>query len=759
MASLPAGSPASLRYAACDGGYMVFAVDPRVNPPSLVAVQELAVGMVRVAPGTLPVPSVPTDTLELWVDDIRLTGVVDEPGYAAYVGADLHFADFMDVRVSLSRRDQNFRQLAEQPTFNTQDALDVASTIQLGKLLPGRLGLSAPLTIAHRLQASDPYLLSRSDILAGGITGLRTPRTAATQYGLTLRRSTPLEGSIFAPLFNNLIVTSQYSTANTRSEYQRGTGDNFTASVDFNIAADPRASRIPGWLDRAVELLPDWLLRTPPLARFRETEFRYNPTQFRVTSAVAHARDDRTSFTTPAASAADVGRHVRGLSFVWRNTTAVDFQPVNALRLRWDVNSLRDLRDYGDTTAAGRAATGGRRGLFGSDMGLERERTMNASITLAPTFTRWLRPRASLASEFTMTRDPNAPSLIPTGPDDGRLPRRVNNIQSFEVGGDADLATLIQQYLGGIPGVMRGSEAFQPVSVGYVRTLRSSFDRAATMPPHSFQFALGDVDDFRFLDGQLATSAGVTNVFSLSNIVRLPLGLSLTNRFVRTDTRSWIRRLQDQHGVVDGSQREFPDLSLRWSWQPPAAITPILSSIGASAQLRRTTRSTLAPPLVAGGEIDRATGREVSYPLSISATWSFLGDLSTTGSYSLTSTEDLRPGSRISGGTHRYGATISRTFGPQRWLRLSKDLRATLAWQRNQTDNRVLSLATGRETRLTDNGNYTVSLSMDTEVSETSSFSLVGSRTVTFDENFNRRHTLTVLSAVMHLRFFGGNLR
>jgi hypothetical protein len=39
------------------------------------------------------------------------------------------------------------------------------------------------------------------------------------------------------------------------------------------------------------------------------------------------------------------------------------------------------------------------------------------------------------------------------------------------------------------------------------------------------------------------------------------------------------------------------------------------------------------------------------------------------------------------------------------------------------------------------------------------SFSLLGSRTATFDERLNSRNTVTVISAVMHLQFFGGNLR
>ena len=78
---LPAGSAVN-RFAACDGGYMVYTTDPAVAPPNLGSVQELAVGIVRVDSATGPMPVSPSDTLEVWVDDIRLTDVVNQTGFA-----------------------------------------------------------------------------------------------------------------------------------------------------------------------------------------------------------------------------------------------------------------------------------------------------------------------------------------------------------------------------------------------------------------------------------------------------------------------------------------------------------------------------------------------------------------------------------------------------------------------------------------------------------------------------------------------------
>src|SRR5437763_5458246 len=220
--SLPAGATAASRYAACDSGYIVYTLDPGSSPPNLAAVQELAVGMLRlpVPPGVNPI--LPTDTLEMWVDDIRLAGVVDAAGFAGQVGLTIVASDFADIRINASRRDPNFRQLAEQPTFLTDDRWDISSAFHLEKLLPGSLGLSIPFTVNYTSASVKPLYISQSDIQGDAIEGLRTPRSAATSMTLSLRRTKESTGSVWSPILNNLGLNSSYTSGVSRSEYEDG---------------------------------------------------------------------------------------------------------------------------------------------------------------------------------------------------------------------------------------------------------------------------------------------------------------------------------------------------------------------------------------------------------------------------------------------------------------------------------------------------------------------------------------------------------
>ncbi|MDQ6690744.1 MAG: cell surface protein SprA, partial [Gemmatimonadota bacterium] len=209
---LPAGATAASRYAVCDEGYIVYTLDPGVSPPNLAAVQELAVGMLRLpnAPGASPI--VPTDTLEMWVDDIRLAGAVNQVGFAGQTGLTIIAGDFADIRINASRRDPNFRQLAEQPTFLTDNSWSMSSAFHLEKLLPASLGLSIPFTVNYTSASEQPFYVSQSDIRADAVTGLRTPRSAATSMTLSIRRTKPLTGSAWSPILNNLTLSSSYTT-------------------------------------------------------------------------------------------------------------------------------------------------------------------------------------------------------------------------------------------------------------------------------------------------------------------------------------------------------------------------------------------------------------------------------------------------------------------------------------------------------------------------------------------------------------------
>ncbi|HWJ22390.1 MAG TPA: hypothetical protein VNS52_08570, partial [Gemmatimonadaceae bacterium] len=547
------------RYAACADGYMVYTTDPNSTPPNLAAVQELSAGMVRVdsAVGPSPILSA-SDSLELWVDDIRLTDVVDTPGYAGQFGLNVIAGDVADLRASVTRKDPNFRQLAEQPSFVTDNGIDLASAVHLERLLPQSLGLALPFSISHSSASSDPFFLSQSDLRGEGIQGLRTPQRSATSYSLGIRRLTPLRNAWLGPVVNNLSLTSSFATADSRSEFQTGKSNNFTLGVDYNLAAESRLRRL-GLLDRAIMHLPGFLKDLEAVRALRNTSLRWTPTQLRLTSNIARATDTRFSYTKPAESSTDTARAVRGLTNLWRNGSSLELRPFNAITVHWDIASLRDLRDYrdrlGDTATrtidVAPVAQAERDRFFGMDVGLERERTMSTALNFAPVISSWIRPRLDVGTSYSMLRDPNTRTLLRANEDSTgayRLPRRLSNSQTFTAAAQVDLARGIGDYFRDSSRVRRLTGALQPVDVTFNRSLLSAFDGVPFTPGLGYQFGLGSVSNFLSSNGRLASSAGLTSQLAVNSALNLPLGASLSNRYQRTTTRNWARRFDNTQG-------------------------------------------------------------------------------------------------------------------------------------------------------------------------------------------------------------------
>jgi hypothetical protein len=735
------------RYVACDDGYIVYSSDPGVTPPNLAGVQELAVGMVRVGAGGSAHPVAPGDTLELWVDDIRLGGVVDEAGFAGQMSLTVLASDFADIRLNVARRDPNFRQLAEQPTFLTDNSLNLSSAFHLEKMLPRGFGWSMPVSVNYASASSDPRFVSRSDIQGESVHGLRTPKSAATSVTFSMSRATPLTDSKLATILNNLSLEGSYTSAIARSEYENGHASNFIVGLDYNLS-------------RA--LLPELS--------------KWAPAELHLTSVFTRGSDSRLTYLKPADAGDDIPRRIVGETSTWRNGTSLQLKPTKSLTGRLDLNSVRDLRNYGDDNPLGVVTGSDRVRIFGADAGLEREREMQAGLNYTPSTTSWIRPRVDFGSSYNMLRDPNTLSFIQFQDSAGlKLPRRLGSSQTTSAGVTLDLPRAATLYLDSTRLLHRLFDALQPIDVNFNRSIISVFDQTPSQAPLSYQLAFGGIGRFREIGDTPATSAGLINQLTANHTIVLPFGASLANRYQLISARNWTRRLDNSQAVTDGTQVVFPDLALRWTMKPDR-LRRVISSIGGSARAvqtkqmnaRQPDRFTTNPPQAdaANGAVeptfavDRAETLVRSYPANVSIVFAGERPLSANVGYSYSQRRETRPGLSSKNHNNDVSFEISKPWAvPPDW-KLKSDIRTRVSYQDTHGDNFVLNpLTLSRESRLTDNGRRAFSFSADTDVAENLSSSFVFSRVESFDKNLNRQFTQTVLSAVLHLQFFAGDLR
>jgi len=139
----------------CEGPYIVHVHDPGSAPPIWHGA-EIAAGIWRIN------SSVFIDQAELWVDDIRLGDVVRETGAAGAIDLAIAAADVADLSLALSRRDGQFRQLTEDPSYVTNNVANLSGTVRVDRFLPDRWGLSVPVTFQRTLAASEPFYLNQT---------------------------------------------------------------------------------------------------------------------------------------------------------------------------------------------------------------------------------------------------------------------------------------------------------------------------------------------------------------------------------------------------------------------------------------------------------------------------------------------------------------------------------------------------------------------------------------------------------------------
>ena len=351
---------------------------------------------------------------------------------------------------------------------------------------------------------------------------------------------------------------------------------------------------------------------------------------------------------------------------------------------------------------------------------------------------------------------------MPTEGDSGalHLPRRLSNSQLLGVGASVDVGGAIARYAGDSGIARRIANAIQPVRVSWTRDMRSLYDATPFEPDWAYQFGLGGIDDFRSLDSVLATTAGVAHAVTLDHTLSLPLGASLTWRYQRTTNTTWTRRARDAQSELEARSETFPDVGVRWSFRP-GFLSGIVSSVSAEARAAITRASSIQPPLPSGGITLPGVRTELDtrqYPLRATFTWDLLGGFTTSAGWLRTLRRELRSGGTSEGEQNDVTADITKVFRlPESWGLPSNALRAYAGLQRISTETVFLADTSTR--RIADNGRWAVNARAETDVADNASVSLSASQTVTYDEVNDRRFSQFVLSAVLQLQFFAGQLR
>ena len=101
----------------------------------------------------------PTACGEIWVNELRLSSLDENGGYAALGRLDVNLADLGTISVSANTHTKGFGTLEQRVNERYRDnflQFDIAANLEMGKLLPKKWGLSIPVYASYSQAVSTP---------------------------------------------------------------------------------------------------------------------------------------------------------------------------------------------------------------------------------------------------------------------------------------------------------------------------------------------------------------------------------------------------------------------------------------------------------------------------------------------------------------------------------------------------------------------------------------------------------------------------
>jgi hypothetical protein len=750
--------PFDSAYVMCDGAYIVHVRDPGTAPPNLAAVQELAAGVLRVGNRVF------VDQAELWVDDIRLSDVVDDAGAAGALDLTLSAANLADLALSVSRRDANFRQLGEDPTYVTENAFAVGGTVRLERFLPERWGLAVPFTARYSANASTPFYLSGTDLRADALPTLRTPSATASSYSAVVRRVRHAESALGRWLVDPLSLSGSYTSGDARTNLSRAVSSGYGASLDYGLSLHPVTVRaVPQFVLTLVNKLPGFLKRSAFFQGLQNSRLRLNPVNIQFHSQFFASSASRFTYQVPVATDSDrFFPPAQSLTRGWRNAASLDLHPFESMQLRFDLTSQRDLRDYGDSTSLALVARRGRSTLLGQDVGLETQRALNTLLSITPPIAAWIRPRMILASSFALTRDPNASRPVRDIGDTAgafHLPTAFANSQRLDLGARVDLRQLGQGLFGDSAGVTRWLARVTTIDLTYNRTRRSTFDRSPSPPAFGYQLALGGFDAFRQVGDLLAGSAAQAENLSAAGGATLFLGLRANATYGNSRTVTWVLR-SGQQVPVRSRSLEWPSGNLSWTLVPPRrSIGRLLTTVTAQLGYRERV-SVSEQSAFSSGPVNTTVAKTTERSVTPSINLGWVRGVLTSFDAVRVRSEQIAAGNLFRTLRDQRNAVLAFAFRPPRTLLpLKTDIRTNARY--TVVTNTTCLQAAGQSQCVpyVDSRQTQTQLTMDTDFPPSLSAGFQMAYLVNEERQFSRKTAQLVITAFVQLSTSVGQLR
>ncbi len=283
---------------------------------------------------------------EIWINELRVSGVSRTGGRAMRVRASMDFADLASINISASKMDADFHRVdAQWGDQNNTEGIDLNGTFNAHKFLPESWGLSIPIRGKYSQRLKNPKYLPGSDVLTANLDQTLPAEVAADtlkkiqtfsmnrSYGFSVAKRSRSDNWFVKYSLDAVKFSYDVSSAYSRNELNKYIRNTTTATQGSYNAQLPQGK--PFSLFKFLRFLP-WYGKD-----IAESKFSYLPTKVDISAALSERIDSREG----RYGAVDK-KTSSSYTQVLRRQFATGYNPFNSLNLTFNKSVTSNVSDF-----------------------------------------------------------------------------------------------------------------------------------------------------------------------------------------------------------------------------------------------------------------------------------------------------------------------------------------------------------------------------------------------------------------------------
>tara|TARA_S200000501_G_scaffold378534_1_gene441689 strand:- start:464 stop:6634 length:6171 start_codon:yes stop_codon:yes gene_type:complete len=338
---------------------------------------------------------------EVWLDELRLSGVKKESGMAVRLKSKFNLSDFSKSTISYSRKDADFHILQERIGSNqTVENFTFNNNLQLGSLFPSKMGIAFPVNMSYNMINNSPKFFPGTDIRTNGSApDSILVKSATLNLNGKVSKRVKSENPFIKYSLDNLSLGFNLSSQNKSDVIMESVDiSKIKTTVDYNL-------RFP--TDNYIEAFK-WAEKIPFIGdELSETKFFYTPSTF--TSAINVNRNLTEKISR---SNSDL---IEDFSLGLERRFTVNYKVFDNTNITYNKNVRSDMSNYRDEV------------LSSLKVGALTNTAEIFTYTFSPQWIEWFKPNFSYNSNYLWNKPSN--SII----DAANINLRKNTSMNFSI--------------------------------------------------------------------------------------------------------------------------------------------------------------------------------------------------------------------------------------------------------------------------------------------------------------------------------------